>query len=164
MHPVDQIGRLLQLPPQTFRNIALLALGRSREDASPLSAYEELSFIVASWAISIVRVQHADAIPLLREMRDHLFVVAPECEAAWKAEALDAPIPPHELHFADNRFATWGVYDQFWDTREGCKVNPLPTPPVWRTSAHLCGLYFSYQMQKESMDAAAASNTQKSAG
>jgi hypothetical protein len=164
MHPVEQIGRRLRIPRQMAHSLASLVLNRKRNDTDPLGPADEMVFIVASWVTAIVRVPPEAVLLLLKEMHEHLIVVAPECEAAWASENGEARVPEHELHFADSRYATWGVYDQFWDTAEGCSVNPLPGPPVWRTSAHLCGLYFSYQMQKERTDATSASHPPKSSG
>jgi len=102
---------------------------------------------------------------LLKELAEFFEEIAPEMDRVWRQQDSSVAIPAHELHFAENRFATWNNIDEFWDTQELHYLNPLPSPPRWRTSLHLCGLYFYFQQSREGKDANQAErNTSQARG
>lgn len=154
MDHLEKIAQLLQLPYAVARKLAVV-LPSPPSPLLTMPADEKLFFAVGAWLFLAISL-HPDAIAeLLKELRDFFAEVAEDMEEAYTSTDLMRTIPQHELHLAENRYAVWGEKDEFWDIRAARYINPLPTPPVWRTSAHLCGLFFRLQaaIDKERKDA-----------
>lgn len=157
----EEITSRLRLPWPTARNILLLAVGRDAKDETPVQPVEELALAIGSWLLATLRMP-SDAITLvIKEMLPTLREIAPEMLRLWTDNDNTVPVPAHELHLAEHRYALWGENDRFWDTRDARYINPLPAPPIWRTSVHLTGLYFAYLRMKERKDANQAEHAQE---
>jgi len=156
------VGRL-GLPGPIAKNILLLAAAREAQDETPIRAAEELSLVLGSWLLRIAHVQPDAVVLLLKEMLPLLREISPEILRVWVADDNTVAVPAQELYLAEQRYALWGNREQFWDTREACYLNPLPSQPIWRTSVHLAALYFAYLRLKESKDANQPEHNQKSA-
>lgn len=161
---LETITSCLRLPWSHGRNIMLLAVGRQPQDESPVKPFEELALAIGSWLAATLRMSPNAAVLLLKEMMPTLREIAPTMLRIWTENDNTVPVPAHELHLAEHRYALWGDKEQFWDTREARYLNPLPSPPIWRTSVHITGLYFAYLRLKDRTDADQTERSQKPAG
>lgn len=159
-----EISHVLQVPAGSVRKLAMLSLGRGAVDESPFNPSEELSLVVGCWMMSMHGTATDPVVLLVKELQPWFQKIAPEIGNAWHGSAED-PVPGYELHIADGRYVVWGDNEQFWDLMDLRYLNPLPMPPVWRTSIHLAGLYFRYQTRRlRSKDGESSTNTQVAAG
>jgi hypothetical protein len=159
-----EISHVLQVPIGPVRKLAMLSLGRGAADETPFNPSEELSLVVGCWMTSVHGTATDPVVLLVKELQPWFQKIAPEISVAWCGDAKD-PVPGYELHVADGRYAVWGDNEQFWDLTDLRYLNPLPTPPVWRTSIHLAGLYFRYQARRaRSKDGESSTDIQVAAG
>lgn len=158
----EEICDRLRISWNSARQIIQLALDRKANDETPIQPFEELALAIGSWAITHLRTPPDAVALLLKQMEPLLREIAPEMLRVWTENDNTVPVPAHELHLAEHRYAVWGDNNQFWDVQGAFYENPLPHPPVWRTSLHLTGLYFAYLRIKERKDADQAEHAPES--
>ena len=132
--------------------LALGQLGRQPDDNTPLAVWEELGLCVFSWSVSVMQLEEKKMLLLLSQLKDML--------RSCGDEIADTETSRDELHFAESRYVTWLGLHKFWDTHDSRYLNPLPTPPRWRTSLHLAGLYVTYKLRRDKDDQAADNSGQ----
>lgn len=151
---LETTAKLLQLPFSVARKFLGAIDQEPGDPLTTMTAEHRLAFATGAWLFSVLSLHPDTAAGLLLGMKEFLQNIAADMDVAAD-NAQSTTVPQHQLHIVDNRYAVWGDCEEFWDLHTSKRLNPLPSPPVWRTTVLLYGLYVRFQqaINKERTDA-----------